>query len=85
MNQYINWKWITIGLLLALNLIMPLRSRHDVSSAAEDRRFVYVVVEVPAGDTVNLQSTLNNYGNDGWELVSVMFGDIQVPKLVFKK
>jgi len=53
-------------------------------SADEVRQFHYQVVDVPA-DTQALQVALNNYGSSGWALVALAIGDIQVPRLIFKK
>lgn len=53
-------------------------------SAQEPRRFSYQVVDVP-GDTHALQTVLNDFGGRGWELVAVAMGEIQVPRLIFKK
>lgn len=78
------WRWdIVIGLLV-LNLVLGLWPTLRPSSAQEPKRFVYKVVDVP-GDTHALQTALNEYGNGGWELVAVAMGDIQVPRLIFKK
>lgn len=79
-----SWRWaIAIGLLI-LNLVIGLWPMLGPSSAQEAKRFVYKVVDVP-GDTQALQAALTEYGNGGWELVFVAIGDIQVPRLIFKK
>ncbi len=54
------------------------------TSAQEPKRFQYKVVD-SAADTQTMQAILNDYGNAGWELVAVAIGDIQVPRLIFKK
>ncbi|WP_455379139.1 hypothetical protein [Petrachloros mirabilis] len=77
-------KWaIVIGLLM-LNLVIGLWPIQETSSAQETKRFIYQVVDV-SGDTQALQTVLNDYGSRGWELVAVAMGEIQVPRLIFKK
>lgn len=77
-------KWaIVIGLLM-LNLVIGLWPIQEPSSAQETKRFIYQVVDV-SGDTQALQTVLNDYGSRGWELVAVAMGEIQVPRLIFKK
>lgn len=83
-NNRTSWRWGTTIALLALNLVIGLWLLHGSSSAQEAKRFVYKVVDVP-GDTQTLQATLNEYGSGGWELVAVAIGDIQMPRLIFKK
>lgn len=78
------WRWEIAMALLVLNLVLGLWSMHEPSAAQEPKRFVYKVIEVP-GDTHALQATLNEYGSGGWELVAVAMGEIQVPRLIFKK
>jgi hypothetical protein len=56
----------------------------NLSSAAEAKRIQYRVVEL-TGDAPTLQASLDLYGNAGWDLVTVVFGDIQAPKLILKK
>lgn len=70
--------------LFALGLATAVWSLHVIVTAQEPKRFVYKVVDVP-GDTQALQAALNEYGSGGWELVTVAIGDIQVPRLIFKK
>lgn len=83
-NDHVSWRWgIAFGLLL-LNLTIGLWPMQQPTSAQETKRFVYSVVDVP-GDTQTLQATLNDYGSRGWELVAVAMGEIQVPRLIFKK
>jgi len=83
-NTQKNWIWrLVIGMLM-LNLAIELWPMLRPSSAQEAKRYVYKVIDVP-GDTHALQTALNEYGNGGWELVAVAMGDIQVPRLIFKK
>lgn len=83
-RNHTSWRWvIAIGVLL-LNLVIGMWLLHGPTSAEESKRFVYKVIDV-LGDTHALQAALNEYGNRGWELVAVAMGDIQVPRLIFKK
>lgn len=83
-STQMSWRWaIAIGLLM-LNLVIGLWPMLRPSSAQEPKRFVYKVIDVP-GDTHALQTALNQYGSGGWELVAVAMGEIQVPRLIFKK
>lgn len=83
-SHHWHWGWVAGSMLLGLNLLMGLWPIHTSSSAQEAKRFVYTVVDVP-GDTQTLQATLNEYGGAGWDLAAVAIGDIQVPRVIFKK
>ncbi|HXF94274.1 MAG TPA: hypothetical protein VNK46_16090 [Nitrospiraceae bacterium] len=76
-------KRVVAGVLLLVNLLVVLWVVYT-TSAQEPKRFQYKVVDSTA-DTQTLQAILNDYGNAGWELVAVAMGDIQVPRLIFKK
>jgi hypothetical protein len=52
--------------------------------AQEPKRFEYRIVEV-LPDTTNMQTKLNEFGMNGWELVSVSMGNMTEPRLIFKK
>ena len=58
--------------------------QHSGATAQESKRFVYKVVDVPP-DNAAMQTTLNEYGASGWELVVIGMGDMTAPRLVFKK
>ena len=75
--------WLMVVLIQTM-AICALWSIPRSSSADEVRQFHYQAVDVP-GDTQALQTALNEYGSRGWELVAVAIGDIQVPRLIFKK
>lgn len=83
-SHRMSWKWAIAFGLLMLNLAIGLWPAHDPSSAQESKRFTYQVVDV-SGDTHALQTVLNDFGGRGWELVAVAMGEIQVPRLIFKK
>lgn len=83
-NTQKSWIWgLVIGMLM-LNLVIGLWPMLRPSSAQDAKRYVYKVIDVP-GDTHALQTALNQYGSGGWELVAVAMGEIQVPRLIFKK
>jgi hypothetical protein len=42
------------------------------------------VIEVPP-DTRSIQAALTEYGNAGWELAAFEMGELQAPRLIFKK
>ena len=46
--------------------------------------FEYRIVEV-LPDTTNMQTKLNEFGMNGWELVSVSMGNMTEPRLIFKR
>lgn len=79
-----SWGWRAIFAVFALNLAVAVWSLQAVVTAQEPKRFVYKVVDVP-GDTQAMQTALTEYGSGGWELVAVAMGEIQVPRLIFKK
>ena len=75
--------WLLVVLIQTIAMC-ALWSIPTNTSADEVRQFHYQVVDVP-GDTQALQAALNSYGSSGWELVAVAMGEIQVPRLIFKK
>jgi hypothetical protein len=83
-SNYFSWGWRTVFALFALNLAMAVWSLYAVVAAQEPKRFVYKVIDVP-GDTHAMQTALTEHRSGGWELIAVAMGDIQVPRLIFKK
>ncbi len=83
-QDHMNWLWIIAIGVLTLNVVIALWPGDRPSSAQEAKRFAYKVIDVP-GDTQAMQAVLNEHGRAGWELVEVAIGDIQVPRLIFKK
>ena len=67
----------TLGILLLLG--QPFTAK-----AQEPKRFQYMIVEV-LPDTENMQTKLNEFGADGWELVAAPMGNMTEPRLIFKK
>jgi hypothetical protein len=77
--------WIMAGvcLLFAVTVLMvqwPL----FVAKAQEPKRFEYRIIEV-LPDTQNMQTKLNEFGMNGWELVAVSMGNMTEPRMIFKK
>jgi len=67
---------VSIGIVA---LVAPLAPK-----AQEPKRFEYRIVEV-LPDTMNMQTKLNEFGMNGWELVAVSMGNMTEPRLIFKK
>jgi hypothetical protein len=71
-------------LLVAIVLLSISVWRHPPAEAQEAKRYLYKVVDVPP-DNAAMQTTLNEYGAAGWELILIGMGDMTTPRLVFKK
>jgi hypothetical protein len=82
-HQLAGWMGLA-GIAIALTIGAVLWESRTLSSAADIKRIQYKVIEV-TGDVPTLQAALDTYGNAGWDLVAVAFGDIQAPKLILKK
>ena len=76
--------WILGIAMLGLQALLLVKDIERPAVAQEMKRFQYKIVEV-LPDTHNMQATLNEYGQTGWELVAVSMGDMTAPRLVFKK
>lgn len=74
---------IVVMSLGALGLVLLL-GQPFAAKAQEPKRYQYIIVEV-LPDTKNMQTKLNEFGADGWELVAVPMGSMTEPRLVFKK
>ncbi len=74
---------IALVSLGALGLVLLFGQPLTVT-AQEPKRFQYQIIEV-LPDTQNMQTKLNEFGADGWELVAVSMGSMTEPRLVFKK
>ena len=80
----ISFAWMIAVLSLgALGLLFLLGQPFAVK-AQEPKRFQYRIIEV-LPDTQNMQTKLNEYGANGWELVAVPMGSMTEPRLIFKK
>jgi len=86
MDETNRWRWLFIGTgCLLLVLFLSLRATPVVSQGPSNQpRFEYRVIEVPP-DTRSIQSALNEYGQAGWELAAFEMGELQTPRLIFKK
>ena len=71
-------------LLVAMILLSVAIWHHPVAQAQEAKRYLYKVVDVPPDNTA-MQTTLNEYGAAGWELILIGMGDMTQPRLIFKK
>ena len=78
-------QYLTLGLLLLISGWWLASDRPPSAVGQETKRYVYKVVDVPAGSHAAMQSTLNEYGSAGWELILIGIGDMTTPRLVFKK
>ena len=58
--------------------------RQSVAQGQEAKRYVYKIVDVST-DVNAMQTTLNEYGAAGWELIVLSMGDLTSPRMVFKK
>lgn len=76
--------WIIATVSLGVAGLLFLIGQPFVAKAQEPKRYQYIIVEV-LPDTKNMQTKLNEFGADGWELVAVPMGSMTEPRLVFKK
>jgi hypothetical protein len=73
-----------VVLLLAVVLSSVTIWQQSVARGQEVKRYVYKVVDVPT-DVNAMQTTLNEYGAAGWELIVLSMGDLTSPRMVFRK
>ena len=83
-NVRLSVAWAVAGVSLAALLIVFVAEWPFTAKAQEAKRFQYKIVEV-LPDTQNMQTTLNEFGASGWELVAVPMGNMTEPRLIFKK
>jgi hypothetical protein len=74
---------IAVVSLGALGLMLLFGQPFAVT-AQEPKRYQYQIIEV-LPDTKNMQTKLNEFGANGWELVAVPMGSMTEPRLIFKK
>ena len=74
---------VTVVLILVLFGYVRVSPVVSQSSPAQPR-FEYRVIEVPP-DTRSIQTALDEYGHAGWELVAFEMGELQAPRMIFKK
>ena len=79
-----SWAWLIAGVSLCALGFLLVTGQPFAVKAQESKRFQYKIVEV-LPDTQNMQTTLNEFGASGWELVAVPMGNMTEPRLIFKK
>ena len=75
---------ISLGISLLVSTAVMFAANPPAPKAQESKRFEYRIVEV-LPDTMNMQTKLNEFGMNGWELVSVSMGNMTEPRLIFKR
>ncbi len=83
-NIRLSVAWVIAGSCLCALGLLLLMGQPFAAKAQEAKRFQYKIVEV-LPDTQNMQTTLNEFGASGWELVAVPMGSMTEPRLIFKK
>jgi len=76
--------WAIAAISLGVLGLVLLLGQPFAAKAQEPKRFQYRIIEV-LPDTENMQTKLNEFGSNGWELVAVAMGNMTEPRLVFKK
>ena len=76
--------WLIAGVGLGAVGLLLLMGQPFAAKAQESKHYQYRIVEV-LPDTQNMQSKLNEFGSNGWELVAVSMGNMTEPRLIFKK
>ena len=77
-------EWVIAGVSLCALGFLLLMGQPFTAKAQESKRIQYKIVEV-LPDTQNMQTKLNEFGADGWELVAVPMGSMTEPRLIFRK
>ena len=83
-NVRLSIAWGIAGMCFGALGFLLLMGQPFTAKAQESRRIQYKIVEV-LPDTQNMQTKLNEFGADGWELVAVPMGSMTEPRLIFKK
>ena len=83
-NVRLSGAWLIAGVSLGLLGFLLVTGQPFAVKAEEPKRFQYMIVEV-LPDTQNMQTKLNEFGANGWELVAVPMGSMTEPRLIFKK
>ncbi|NWF72844.1 MAG: hypothetical protein HXY51_07390 [Nitrospirae bacterium] len=83
-NVRLSVAWVIAGVCLGALGFLLFMGQPFTAKAQESKRFQYRIVEV-LPDTQNMQTTLNEFGSSGWELVAVSMGNMTEPRLIFKK
>jgi hypothetical protein len=82
LRQFGTWLFASLS-MVAVGLLLFMGQPFS-AKAQEPKRYHYMIVEV-LPDTQNMQTKLNEFGADGWELVAVPMGSMTEPRLIFKK
>ena len=69
-NIRFSWAWLIAGVSLCALGLLLVTGLPFAAKAQEPKRFQYKIVEV-LPDTQNMQTKLNEFGANGWELVAV--------------
>ena len=83
-NVRLSVAWVIAGVSLCALGFLFVTGQPFAAKAQEPKRFQYKIVEV-LPDTQNMQTKLNEFGANGWELVAVPMGSMTEPRLIFKK
>ena len=83
-NIRLSWGWLIVGVSLFALAFLLVTGQPFAAKAQEPKRFQYKIIAV-LPDTQNMQTTLNEFGTNGWELVAVSMGNMTEPRLIFKK
>ena len=83
-NIRLSVAWLVAGVSLCALGLLLVTGLPFAAKAQEPKRFQYKIVDV-LPDTQNMQTTLNEFGGNGWELVAVPMGSMTEPRLIFKK
>jgi hypothetical protein len=86
MNTSTMRRWFLFGTgFLLLTLFISSRATPVGSQGSSNQpRFEYRVIEV-LPDTRSIQAALTEYGHAEWELTAFEMGELQAPRLIFKK
>ena len=83
-NARLSIAWVIAGMSLGALGLLLFMGQSFTAKAQEPKQIQYRIVEV-LPDTQNMQSKLNEFGSNGWELVAVSMGNMTEPRLIFKK
>ncbi len=83
-NIRLSIAWVIAGVSLGALVLLLIMGQPFTAKAQESKRIQYKIVEV-LPDTQNMQTLLNEFGANGWELVAVSMGNMTEPRLIFKK
>ncbi|MBU6434735.1 MAG: hypothetical protein KGS09_12360 [Nitrospirae bacterium] len=84
LNVRLSVAWMIAGVSLGALGFLLFMGQPFTAKAQELKQFQYRIVEV-LPDTQNMQTVLNEFGANGWELVTVSMGNMTEPRLIFKK